>query len=110
MKKSILFGLAVSATLVLTGCESSKEEILKKDHIAIIHNVDSLYCNSFVVDYVKKKYNYTGEILYRSMDDNTSCSDDGFKDTDCIEKTNTEEDFSGNSACVLAGDGIVDDK
>ena len=108
MKKSILFGLAVSLALVLTGCESSKEEILKKDHIAIIHNVDSLYCNSIVIDQVKKKYNYTGEILYRSMDDNTSCSDEGFNATDCREKTNTEESVSGNSACVLAGDGIED--
>jgi hypothetical protein len=101
MKKHL--ALAAITLLIVTGCESSKKDVVAKDYVLIVHNISSMACSFVGMSIFKEKYGLENrEVLYHEDADNTiNCDDYGHvKDKTCWEETITD----GSDACAIGID------
>jgi hypothetical protein len=110
MKRKIVTALAVLTALsVLTGCESTKKEVMAKRYNLVIHNVSSTACSFLVIGEIQKEYGYD-DVLYHEDVAGVTCEDyDKTKGEFCKIKDAKEElgeDHAGvgSSSCVLGTD------
>ncbi len=92
------FAIAAISALLLTGCESPKEDVVARDFVLVVHNVSYWGCSSFGMNVFKKKYGFTNRIvLYHEDNDNTADCDDYEHE---LKRTCWEESLSGSGTGV----------
>jgi hypothetical protein len=133
MTRKLMFPIVTLATLLLSGCGESTEEISAKEKIIIIHDVSTAGClllENFGNDNLEKQDDVKN-ISYTDTNNNVSCSTygkikgeidsyeniDASTDLECaeillseVQEALPEEDLShfedNDKACVLAFDVI----
>lgn len=108
--KGLILGSLLGAAFLLTGCESSKEEIVAQPINIVAHNLSSTACSFIAIDTIRKKAGVT-KLLYHEDDNSVSCDDYNGKTGICIEKENLIAKGStgyGDRACIFATDEIPD--
>jgi hypothetical protein len=110
MKKRVASVLTVLVTLtVLTGCESTKKEVMAKRYNLIIRNVSSTACSFVVIGQIKDKYGYD-DVLYHEDAAGVTCKDydktegEFCKIKDAKIELGEDHVGVGSSSCVLATD------
>jgi len=108
MRKIILASL-MGLLLVLTGCESSKEDVKTKKFVVIAQNVSSTACSFWAMGTIERTYGLVNVIYHEESDPTTTCSDyNRFKYYDCYTtKLEAGDKGHGSSACALGADSLA---
>jgi hypothetical protein len=111
MTTKTLFGLGMAA-LMLTGCESTKEEVVAQDYVLIVHNVSSAGCSFVGIGEFKSQYGLEKHsVLYHEDVDNTIDCDDYEHEANksCWEESLTGSGTgTGNHACAIGIDEVTE--
>jgi len=102
--------VAAAAVLLITGCESTKEEVMEKDYVLIVHNVSTLGCSFIGIGVAKREYDLERfTVLYHKDSDNTvDCADYGhIQDKTCWVESLEEGSGYGDNACALGIDEVT---
>ena len=107
MKKRVLLALGAVA-LILTGCEVSKEEVMKKKYVLIAQHVSSMGCSFLTMGYIVKEYGLIGTNYHEDSDVNADCDDYGkIKDDTCgVTVLSSGSSGYGSSACAIGADAL----
>ncbi len=111
MKTKMLLTLSAVA-LILTGCEVSKEEVMKKNYVLIAQNVESMACSFLTIGYIVDEFGLKGANYHEDSDSHATCSDYGkVKNENCgvTELKNGDKGFGG-SACAIGADSLNGDQ
>jgi len=108
MHKIIGMGLAGLA-LIVTGCESPKEDVKAKNFVVIAQHVDSMACSFFAMDTIERTYGLTNIIYHEEDNPETTCSDyDRIKYFTCYTtELDSNNSNYGSYACALGADSIA---
>ena len=108
MRKIVLTILA-GLVLVLTGCESPKEDIKKKKFVVIAQNVSSLACSSWAMDTIENTYGLENVVYHEEENPATECSDyNRMEYYNCYTtKLDSNDTGYGSSACALGADSLA---
>ena len=107
MQKKIFLGM-LGLALVLTGCEVSKEEVMKKKYVLIAQNVESMACSFVTMDTITEKFGLKGTNYHEDSNRNADCAAYGkVKDETCgITQLTTGDNGFGSSACAIGADSL----
>jgi len=107
MKTKIMLGLMASA-LILTGCEVSKEEVMKKKYVLIAQNVSSLGCSFITMGYIVDKFGLVGSNYHEDSNADATCEDYGKvkNDTCGVTELKSGDSGFGASACAIGADSL----
>ena len=111
MKTKIMLGLVASA-LILTGCESTKEEVVAQPINIVAHNLSSMACSFLAIDTIKEKAGVT-KLLYHEDANTVTCDDYNGKTGLCVEKFDLIAKGSegyGDRACIFGTDEVPEAK
>ncbi len=106
MKKSLMVSSLIGVALMVTGCESSKKDIVAMPLNIIAHNLSSTACSFLAIGTIKEKAGFTN-LLYHEDANTVTCDDYNGKSGLCIEENDLIAKGStgyGDRACVFASD------
>ena len=108
MKTKIMLGLVASA-LILTGCEVSKEDVMKKKYVLIAQNVSSTACSFLTMGYIIDEFGLIGSNYHEDSNANTDCAAYGKeKGKTCdIKVLKPGNSGYGSSACAIGADSLA---
>ena len=108
MKAKIILGLLTSA-FILTGCEVSKEDVMKKKYALIAQNVSSTACSFLTMGYIIDEFGLIGSNYHEDGDATTDCEAYGKeKGKTCDVKTlKPGSKGYGGSACAIGADSLA---
>ena len=108
MRKIILTSLT-GLVLLLTGCESPKEDIEARKFVVIAQNVSSLVCMNWAMPTIENTYGLENVIYHEEDNPATECSEyNRLKYYDCYTtKLDSDNPNYGSSACALGADSLA---
>ena len=108
MQKIILTSL-IGLVLILTGCESPKEDIEAKKFVVIAQHVDSLACSAVAMNTIEDSYGLVNIKYHEEDNPTTECSEyKRLKYYDCYTtKLDSDNPNYGSSACALGADSLA---
>ena len=107
MKKRMLLALTAVA-LIVTGCEVSKEEVMKKKYVLIAQHVSSTACSFLGIGYVVDEYGLIGANYHEDSNVNATCADYGkVQDDTCgVKVLQAGSSGYGSSSCAIGADAL----
>ena len=108
MHKTILTGLTGLA-LMITGCESPKEDVEAKKFVVIAQNVSSLACSELAMGTIAKTYGLVNVNYHEESNPNTTCSEYGKTEYyNCYtSQLDSGDEGYGGSACAIGADSLA---